>query len=153
MSQLPPEKAAYVDQFTSFGVALGMPRSVARVLGFLLISQPPEQSADGVQAATKLSTGAVNNALRTLHAIALVKRVHVPGDRHFYYRFDPDGWHSTLRHRLNMLAQARQVAAAGLSIDANNQRLIGMYDFFTWSETEFAGIMEHMPPPPSDSSQ
>jgi DNA-binding transcriptional regulator GbsR (MarR family) len=150
MSQLTPEKAAYIDDFTSFGVALGMPRSVARVLGFLLVSQPSEQSADSVQVATRLSSGAVNNALRTLHAVALVRRVHIPGDRHFYYEFEPDGWHRTLQHRLQMMAQAREIATAGLQVDADNQRLIGMRDFFAWCETEFADIMDRMPPLPSE---
>lgn len=144
MNKLSDSQAAYVERFTTFGITLGLPPSMARVLAFLQVCEPERQPAEDVKQVLGLSTGAVSNALLWLCRGGLAERTKVPGDRRYYYQLLTEGWRRTFERRVRLLGQARDVAQSGLEINPNNQRLIAMRDFFAWSEKECTGLLERL---------
>src|SRR2546421_5044370 len=59
----------------------GMPRSGGKLLGWLLIGAPPQQSSAELAAALDLSAGSVSSGTRMLENAGLVRRVAAPGRR------------------------------------------------------------------------
>lgn len=124
------ELTAFIEKMGIFGIESGMPRSVARVIGYLLVCEPTYQSAEKIAADLQLSAGAVSNAVNLLQQAKLLKRVTFPGDRRYYYEFNPDGWKESLITRLQTLPRGIELANEGLKISKNNPRLEHMRDFY-----------------------
>jgi DNA-binding MarR family transcriptional regulator len=130
---------------------VGLPRSVARVLGWLVVCEPQHQSAEQLQATLRLSAGSVSAAAATLVRAEIVTRVTFPGDRRIYYQLQADGWQRLLRTRLHLLTHARRVAEQALSAsgDGDHDRLVGMRDFYGRLETQFARLLDEDAQPKS----
>lgn len=122
---------------------IGMPRSLARVIAWLVVCEPRYQSAAEIGTTLKLSTGSVSAAVTTLVRSGIVARVTFPGQRRIYYELRPDGWQRLLRLRLQMLVEVRHVAdqaiaAGGAGAD---ERLRSMRDFYADCEAQFTKLL------------
>lgn len=125
----------------------GLPRAAGRLLGWLLVADPPEQSAAGLRAALGASAGSVSTTARLLIDLGLVERIKVAGDRRAYYRMRPGGWTQFLRERTATVRATRDVAAQGLALladtpEARRRRLREMHDLYAWWEREALALLE-----------
>ncbi|HSX00365.1 MAG TPA: MarR family transcriptional regulator [Patescibacteria group bacterium] len=127
-----------------FGVESRLPRSVARIIAFLLVSEPPQQTAEQLAEKLKLSTGAVSGAVSVLQQVGLVKRVTFAGDRRYYYESDPAGWKQALLQRLKSVNHGIALAEEGMKISKNNPRLQAMHDIYAIFETEFETLIKRL---------
>lgn len=125
-----PANRTYLAQLETHNMESGMPKSIARVLSYLTICEPAQQSADALRETLGLSAGSVSAALQLLQHVELVKRSKKPHDRRYFYELDPAGWkHATLR-RLRTLGDAVRLAELGLETAPHNQRLSAMRDMY-----------------------
>jgi DNA-binding transcriptional regulator GbsR (MarR family) len=67
-------------------------KAAGRILGWLMICEPPHQAAADLVDSLELSTGTVSTQIRVLERILFVERVTFPGDRVTYYQLKPDVW-------------------------------------------------------------
>lgn len=67
-------------------------RAAGRILGWLMICEPPHQSSSDLVEALEVSTGSVSTQIRVLERILFVERLTFPGDRATYYQLRPDVW-------------------------------------------------------------
>ncbi|HVA05402.1 MAG TPA: hypothetical protein VNG12_01550 [Acidimicrobiales bacterium] len=120
------------------------PRATARVLGWLVVCNPPEQSAPAVCSELLLSAGSVSAATRTLLGAGIIERVARPGDRHSYYRLGAAGWERALESRFRIVSQLREVAERALDLagDEADSRLRAMRDTYAWFEPRLAELVE-----------
>ena len=63
---------------------MGMPPAFGRLLGWLLICDPPAQTSNQLSEALGLSKGSVSTGMRMLERAGLVHRVPMPGRGHAY---------------------------------------------------------------------
>jgi DNA-binding transcriptional regulator GbsR (MarR family) len=70
----------------------GTPRMVGRVLGWLLVCDPPEQSAAELADALQASKGSISTATRVLVRMGLIGRVRTPGERFDRFVIQPESW-------------------------------------------------------------
>ena len=70
----------------------GAARMVGRVLGWLLVCEPPEQSAADLAQALRASKGSISTATRVLLRTGLIERVRVRGERFDRFVAKPEGW-------------------------------------------------------------
>src|SRR5215213_3829343 len=89
---------------------------VGRVLGVLLISDPPERSAEELAEVLHASRGSISSATRTLAQIGLVERRARPGERRDYFRVKPGAWRELMHRELQALPTFRQMAERGLQL-------------------------------------
>ena len=108
--------SAFIEQMELFGHDTGMPRSFARVIGFLLVCEPARQSAKDIQEALSLSTGAVSNTLAALRASGMVRPVSTPGVRSMLYEMDSTGWKRNAARRIKASTRALEIAEQGLQL-------------------------------------
>ena len=134
----------FIKQLELFGVAGGMPRSTARVLGYLIICEPSRQSSTDIQKAVALSSGSVSSALAMLRVTGLIERYRAKDQRSYYYELDSEGWRRSTIQKLQSLGQWVDLAEQGLRASPRNPRLVMMRDIFKQFDQEFADIARRL---------
>ena len=141
------DRASYVEDFGLLFEGFGLPRMVGRVLGALLIADPPELSAEELAEALHASRGSISSATRSLIGMGLVQRRTKRGERRDYFWMKPGAWDELMRHELQSLTRFRQMAERGLDIanaDSPEARhnLEEMREFYAYWEKELPGVLE-----------
>jgi DNA-binding transcriptional regulator GbsR (MarR family) len=134
----------FVEQVGVLAGDLGVARSLARVLAWLVVCEPRHQSADQIRTMLKMSTGSVSAATTALVGGGLAARRTFPGDRRTYYELRPDGWQRIIRVRLQQMTEMRHVVEEAIvaAPGRHNDRLQGMRDLYRELETMFIRILD-----------
>ena len=126
----------------------GMPRMAGRILGWLLISDPPHQSTEQITKALIASKGSISTMTRLLIQIGLIERLSLPGVRHDYFRLRSDAWQYMIGRGLTEeIKMVRQLADRGLELlgdktPVTKNWLEEMRDVYTFLEHEFPTLLE-----------
>ena len=136
-------RRSVVDDFGALDLVPGMPRASMRVLGWLVVCQPPAQSAQQIMDDLALSAGSVSAAVNALRADGVLERVMRAGDRRAYYRLSAQGWESVLQARLRALGAVRQAAERALqeSQGEEDHRLSELRDTYARVEAGMAALL------------
>jgi DNA-binding transcriptional regulator GbsR (MarR family) len=115
--------------------AYGVPMMAGRVLGWLLVCDPIEQTAAQLAEALGASKGSISGATGILVRSRLVDRLHVRGERADRFRVRPEAWDDQVRDQ--SIDQARAVLALGLEAlegesPARRARLEELDAFYAW---------------------
>ena len=141
------ERSRYVEEFGLLFGQFGLPRMLGRVLGVLMISDPPERSAEELAQELGASRGSISQTTRSLIQMSLVQRWSRPGERRDYFRIKPGAWHEIMRREMESLGSFRNMAERGLDLldseDPHARRsLEEMRDFYTYWELEMPAVLE-----------
>ena len=121
---------------TFFAQQNGLPPISGRALGWLMICDPPEQSASELAAAVGASRASLTSNMRFLAAIGLVRKVRVPGDRTTYYRIEDDAWHKVIQRKLDSLGAFGDIAEEGTKLAGGSgprtERIRAAQQSLTW---------------------
>ena len=139
----PPDwQSQFVEEMSSLALVRGAPRALLRVLGWMVVCEPAEQTAADIQQALDLSAGTVSVAVRTLGDAGVLERVSKPGDRRVYHRFCRDGWVRILEQRFRALGELRDVADRALAASGGGDvRLVDMRDAFATFEADVRSLL------------
>jgi DNA-binding transcriptional regulator GbsR (MarR family) len=140
-------KLRFAEEASTLFERTGLAPMTGRILGWLLVADPPEQSAEGIAEVLDASRGSVSMSTRLLIDIGLVERVRVRGERRAFYRIGPGVWSEMLRQNLRRLSDMRRLAERGLEVlgpGASGQRenleeMRGLYEHF---ERALPGLVE-----------
>lgn len=148
MSEPTEAELDFVDEVAVFFEREGMPLIAGRVIGWLLISDPPEQSPAQLEATLRVSRSSISSATRLLTPSGLVESVRVRGDRQQYFRIASDGWSRMLERRYTQAASFRQVMEHGLRVlesqgasHERRERLDNVHDLYTFLEAELPALL------------
>lgn len=137
----------YADEIGVFFEDNGLPRMSGRVLGWLLVCDPPHQSAEEIAAALQASRSSISMAMQLLQRNGAVERYAMPGSRRTYYRLTPGFWLREAEEKAAIAAKWRKLADRGLSIladrsDEGRQRLQEMHDMYAFLEEEYMRLRD-----------
>jgi DNA-binding transcriptional regulator GbsR (MarR family) len=126
--------------------ALGSPRMMGRIMGYLLICEPPARSAPQLVEELGASKGAINTVTRQLVKAGLLERVAISGERATHFRVHTGAWADLLRQQLQGLHVLTDLAADGLRVlqDApaeRRQRLQQFHDMYARFEREIGQML------------
>ncbi len=143
------EEMHFVEDIGLFFEQMGMPRMAGRILGVLLISDPPAQSITDLAQKLKASKSSISIMARLLVDRGLVERVASPVPRRDYYRFKPGGWIVYMRQWLGLMSALHQIAERGMALmdgkDAEQkQRLVEAHDLFSLMEERFPDLLRDL---------
>ncbi|NDJ79166.1 MAG: MarR family transcriptional regulator [Chloroflexi bacterium] len=148
MSTKPTEQQqAFIEEAGLFFEQAGWTRMAGRLLGWLLICDPPHQSSKELAAALQASKGSISATTRMLEQVRLIERLSIPGERRDYFRLRDDAWDQVMEGQMHELAKLQAVAqrAAEQIADADDERrarvddLLFMTDFLL---REFPALLE-----------
>ena len=137
----------YVEEVALGFERQGLFRMAGRVIGWLLICDPPEQTFGEIAEVLQASKGSISTAMKFLIPAGLVERISRPGDRRDYYRCRPGAWTDLARDQSRLYGDVRKLAQRGLELLAvapadRRERLQGMHDFYAWLEREMPDLWE-----------
>jgi DNA-binding transcriptional regulator GbsR (MarR family) len=146
---LPIEEIHFIEDIGLYFEQMGLPRMAGRILGALLISDPPSQSITDLGERLQASKSSISIMARLLMERGLIERVASPLPRRDYYRFKPGGWIIYMRQWLGLMAGLHQIAERGMQLMANKpdplkERLQEAHDLFSNIEQEFPPILDKL---------
>lgn len=110
------DKLHYVEEVGLYFEKIGLQRMAGRVIGWLLVCDPPHQTMPAITEALQASKSSISTALRTLVQLYLVEQFSIPGERRDYYKLSNDAWHRSFRSRLHQVTELSQLAERGLAV-------------------------------------
>lgn len=143
----PEAVARFVEHVGLVYEGMGLPRMAGRILGYLLVCDPPHQSMAQLQAALQASKGSISTMTRLLHGAGTLERVPVPHDRREYVRLPGFGFESVMRLATERTRAVRVLAEEGLAVLAGapterTERLRSMHAFYAFMERELPRTVE-----------
>ncbi len=141
------EEKHFVEDVGLFFEQEGLPRMAGRILGWLLLSDPPHQSTDELAQVLQASKGSISTMTRLLIQADLVERVALPGMRRDHFRLRPGAWSHMIKQELFRACATRQLAERGLELlDSRDAALIDrlkeMRDLYAFLEKEYPALLD-----------
>jgi DNA-binding transcriptional regulator GbsR (MarR family) len=143
------EEKHFIEDISLYFEQMGLPRTAGRVLGVLLISDPPAQSLTDLCVLLDASKSSVSTTTRLLVEMDLIERVPSPVPRQVYFQFRSGGWLVFVRQRLRLWASLHEIAEHGLDLlqekdPALRGRLQEAHDMFSLIEEELPALLERV---------
>ncbi len=137
----------YVEEFGLYWEQVGLPRMTGRILAWLLICDPPEQTMNDLTEVLQASKSSISTGSRMLMQFDFIERISLPGERKDYYRLLPHLWTRVLAAKQGQLTDFLQLAERGLALlsDTETQRrerLEEMHDLYAFMEVEYPKLLE-----------
>jgi DNA-binding transcriptional regulator GbsR (MarR family) len=129
-----------------FELEAGAPRMVGRVLGWLLVCDPPEQSAAELAHSLQASKGSISTATRVLLRMGMIERVRTRGERFDRFSALPQAWDEFL-WREDQFQAPRRVLKLGLEALADEPAerraaLEELDSIYSWWEGRMPALRE-----------
>ncbi|SDJ05242.1 GbsR/MarR family transcriptional regulator [Nonomuraea jiangxiensis] len=125
----------------------GLPLITGRVLGWLMVCDPPEQTAAQIATAIGASKASLSTAVRVLEASGFVRAVTRPAERGVHLRVADDVWERVARRKLEALGDFSEITADGLEIlhdePARGDRVRDAHRLFSRLEQQIAPLLQH----------
>jgi len=143
------EEIHFIEDIALFFESIGMPRMAGKILGVLLISDPPAQSITEIGDKLNASKSSISIMARLLVENGLIERVPSPVPRRDYYRFKEGGWTLYMRQWMALMRELHQIAERGLTLlegkpEELKERLLEAHDLFSMLEERFPFLLEHL---------
>jgi DNA-binding transcriptional regulator GbsR (MarR family) len=143
------EQKHFIEDISLYFEQMGLPRMAGRVLGVLLISDPPEQSLNDLTEVLQASKSSMSTTARLLSEMGLIERVSSAKPREAAFRFKPGGWVVFMRMRLRLMASLHEIAERGLELlkdepPAIRARLQEAHDMFSQIEEELPALLRRI---------
>jgi DNA-binding transcriptional regulator GbsR (MarR family) len=130
VADLTPEQSAFIEEMGQFLGGYGMTPMAGRMWGWLLLCDPPEQTASEIAAALKASRGAISGTARILASAGFIRRTTRPGDRREYFSSPPESLDSMLSNAGVTYRRLREIAEHGLvAVDGRPSAEARMQEF------------------------
>jgi DNA-binding transcriptional regulator GbsR (MarR family) len=143
------EEKHFVEDISLYFEQMGLPRMAGRVLGVLLICDPPAQSLTDLCELLQASKSSISTTTRLLTEMGLIERAVSPLPRQVYFQFKPGGWLVFIRQRFRLWASLHQIAEQGLELLQDRdpelrERLQEAHDMFSLIEDELPALLERV---------
>lgn len=141
------EEKRFVEDVGFFIEQYGLPRMAGRILGWLLICDPPHQSLAEMSEALMASKGSISTMTRLLVQLGIIERIGLPGLRHDCFRVKPGTWDEHIKQYISRVTAARQLSERGLELLKGRdpqlrQRLEVMRHIHTFLEEQMRTLLE-----------
>jgi DNA-binding transcriptional regulator GbsR (MarR family) len=136
----------FIDAIAAWAArSYGVPPMTGRVLAWLLVCDPPEQTAAELAEALDASKGSISTATGLLIRARLVDRLHIRGERADRFRIRPGAWDDQVRDQ--GADEARALLAQGLEAladapAARRQRLEELDAFYAWWQSRMPALWD-----------
>ncbi len=125
----------------------GLPRMAGRIFGWLLVCDPPHQSANDLYEAIDASKGSISTAMRLLEPASMVEKFTLPGERSTYYRVRDRWWTEVIGRQVEGMEVFIRTAEKGLEMLAGEKRevrrrLVELKDAYSFFVRELPKMIE-----------
>ncbi len=141
------EEQQFTEDFGLFFEHLGVPRMAGRILAWLLLCEPPEQTMQDLVDALGASKSSISTMTRLLMNFGLIERLSLPGERRDFYRVRSDVWRHSLEDAQRKFEGFRDMAQCGLVLLEDEPlerraRIQAMHDVYDLLVREFPKLVD-----------
>ncbi len=111
-----PAELEYVERLAQRLAQSGLPRMGGRMWAWLMICDPPEQTAADIATHLRASRGSISGTARLLETAGLISRITKPGDRREWFRVPPSGMVGMMAAQQPVITAYRQLMDDGLEL-------------------------------------
>ncbi|MDP2183113.1 MAG: MarR family transcriptional regulator [Actinomycetota bacterium] len=135
-----------VDEFGALMADSGLPRTSGRVMGWLLVCDPPEQTTSQLVEALHASKASISQATQLLAGVGLITKKHRRGSRELSYEMSPGVWERGFEAKRGLLDDMRNLAEEGLALvgetPLERDRLLEVRDMYAFAADEYGKMLE-----------
>ncbi|WP_405954914.1 GbsR/MarR family transcriptional regulator [Streptomyces phaeochromogenes] len=143
----------WVERLSMYLAQDGVPPIAGRILGWLMICDPPEQSAGQIAEAIGASRASLTTNLRILTTMGFAARRTRPGERTVYYRLQQGASQQVVRRQIAGLVSLCEITADGMALLGSDSRRAARikeaHETFEW----MVRVFENAPPMPSSKGE
>jgi DNA-binding transcriptional regulator GbsR (MarR family) len=110
-SKVAPEITQLADELGVDFADAGIPDIAGRILGWLLVCDPPDQSLEELRIATRASKASISTMTRLLHHLGFIERSGSNETRSTLYKLRDDPWTSFSEKRLETTRRLVRLAS------------------------------------------
>ena len=136
----------FIEQMGLLYSEMGGVPMMGRLLGHLLICDPPVQSSSELAEALDASKGSISTATRQLVHLGLVEKVPVPGSRAHHFRLRDNAWAHQMKQDATRLQLKLRVVEEGEDLVGDDPdragRLRDFRDFCTYLSRELPALID-----------
>jgi DNA-binding transcriptional regulator GbsR (MarR family) len=143
------EETHFIEDIGLYFERLGLPRMAGRILGVLLISDPPAQSITEIVEKLNASKSSISIMARLLVEVGLIEKVPSPMPRRDYFKFKTGGWILYMQQWFELMSGLHKITERGIALlndkpaDLKN-RLMEAHDLFSYLEEHFPSLLEKL---------
>jgi DNA-binding transcriptional regulator GbsR (MarR family) len=146
-ASISPERRQFIEDMGLLYEEFSLPPMAGRIIGWLLVSDSPSQSAAELAAVLNASPGSISTNTRILIQMGIVDRIVLPERRGHFYRIRGGAWSELIRAKLAHIQKVRRLAEQGLETfrtesDQVRSRLEDLHDFYAFVERELPALLE-----------
>jgi DNA-binding transcriptional regulator GbsR (MarR family) len=131
----------WVERVAMYLARDGVPPIAGRVLGWLMVCAPPEQSAGQISTAIGASRASLTSNLRLLSSMGFLTQRTRPGERTVYYRMADNAWAVVVERQVASITSFLDITRDGLGLvgpdDARAARVRQAHATFEWMAKVF----------------
>jgi DNA-binding transcriptional regulator GbsR (MarR family) len=138
--------AGIIEELSLLFEKSGMPRIAGRIVGWLLVCDPPYLSIDELRKLTGASKASVSTMTRLLMHMQLVERASAPGRRQMLFQIQPGAWSRSEEAQIALIRSFSDIAArldgalAGASRE-RRARVLDMRENYRFWERELPRLV------------
>lgn len=136
----------WVERVAMYLARDGVPPIAGRVLGWLMVCDPPEQTAAQISEAIGASRASLTANLRLLSSMGFSTSRTRPGERTVYHRMADEAWSAVVRRQIAGITSFLDITREGLDLvgpdDARAARIRQAHATFAW----MARVFDTAPP-------
>lgn len=140
-------QAAFVEEMGQYLASVGMTPMSGRMLAWMLICDPVEQTAADLADNLQASRGAISGAARSLETAGFIRRSRRRGDRREYFSIPPGAMRNLLAGAGQIYHRMTAIAAHGVGVVADlppesRERIEEFHDFVAFVEQVFPALLQ-----------
>lgn len=111
------------DQVERIGIVCdkdGFPPLAGRLLGYLMLAEPPHKSFDEIVEFLQASKSAVSNTLKFLESQKMIEYITFPGDRKRYFKMSVEKWAEVMMDKMEWLQAMHNQITLVLSLRSDS---------------------------------
>ncbi len=140
------DEATFVEAMGDFMGGYGMTPMAGRLWAWLLICDPPAQTAGDLAEALKASRGAISGAAASLASAGMIRRMRRRGDRREYFSAPPGTFDGVLRSAGTAYGRLLAITSRGLAaVDGQpgeRERIQEVHDAVAFVARELPALVE-----------
>jgi DNA-binding transcriptional regulator GbsR (MarR family) len=126
---------------------LGLPRMAGRIVGYLLVCDPPHQTQPDLARELQASKGSISSMLRVLEQIGMVKRVTRPGQRREFVTIPEGAAGDMMLDGMRKTTIVRRLAEQGVRLlrdmpPEQTRRIRELHDLYAFLDREVPALIE-----------
>jgi hypothetical protein len=139
------ERQRFIEDMALLYERAGHTRMQGRITAWLMLADPPHQTAGEIAAGLQASKASISTNIRMFVDAGVVERFTRPPERRDYYRLTGDPWARAVERGFALITAFRGLTERGLSLvgdaHAGRARLEETRDFYEFYERELRAVL------------